>query len=225
MMSLLANRMRLARGDDRGFSLVELLVSMVVFSALSGAILTFVLSANTAATTTKQTNDINEEARLALNRMTRELRQAKEIRSVDIATNGAQGMTFWVDFNGDGTDSTTAGDPEVLEYSYASAQIRLTADIGGGPVTKPILAGNVTYFNLQYLSSKYQYDCDGDGQTTWQELDNGTCVPLSAGVGNGDLNLNGPELTNIDSVVITIKVLSGKRQQTYRSRVDLRNRA
>ena len=71
-------RNRLQRHDE-GFTLVEMLVGMVLFSLVMSAIITTVLSSTRATNTTKQIEDANEEARLALVRISRELRQASSL--------------------------------------------------------------------------------------------------------------------------------------------------
>jgi hypothetical protein len=57
---------------------------------------------------------------------------------------------------------------------------------------------------------------------TWQDLD---VKGVSSGVGNGNGVLDGPELRNIDSIVVYLTVLQGQRRQVYRTQVDLRNQA
>ena len=220
---------RVAGADQRGFTLIEMLVAMIIFGSLSAAMMTTVLSANQATTVAKNSNDVNEEARLAINRMARELRQARQIESVQ-GNDGKYGMTFWVDFNGNGIIDNTS-DPEELTYTYdpPTQRILLSAKSATGVVsTLPILAGNVTSFAFDYRSNDYHYDCGmppaaktSDGITTWQELDSGNCATPASGNGNGILDA--AELPKIDSVVISFTVFEGARQQSYRTQVDLRN--
>ena len=83
----------------------------------------------------------------------------------------------------------------------------------------PILAGQVTSFMLAYRSNQYLYDANGDGITTWSELDQ-----AGPPVGNNDDALDQPEMANIDSVVIDLTVASsGRFSQSYETQVDLRN--
>ena len=220
---------RTCRSDQYGFTLVEMLVAMVIFGALGTALMTTVLSANRATIVATDSNDINEEARLAINRMARELRQARQIESVQ-GTDGRYGMTFWVDYNGNGLIDNTS-DPEELTYTYdaTSKRILLSAkDSTGALSTLPILAGNVTNFSFDYRSRDYHYDCGmppgslvSDGVTTWQELDSGNCATAASGDGNGVLDVG--ELSKIDSIVISFIVFEGARQQSYRTQVDIRN--
>ena len=68
--------------QDGGFTLIEMLVAMMLLGALGTVFMTTVLGAQKSAGATSSSQDLNEEARLALNRMARELRQATAITSV-----------------------------------------------------------------------------------------------------------------------------------------------
>src|SRR3954464_1036709 len=87
---------------DGGFTLVELMVAIGIFLMLTTMIMTSVLSISRATTDVRQFTNINEQARIAVERLTRELRQAKEIRAVTlpVAVGGDTSLTFGVDFNG-----------------------------------------------------------------------------------------------------------------------------
>jgi hypothetical protein len=194
--------------------------------------------------------DLNEEARLALNRIARELRQASTLQVVlnpdgptysDTATTA---VTFSADFNGDGCidgvmptpaptptptcQAYTASNPETLTYCWdPSASVRQLYLIPGslpGETCQvsgalPILAGQVTSFKLSYRSNAYLYDANGDGITTWMELDDG-----GAPVGDHDGELGDTELGFVDSIVVDLQVSAGgKHPQSYVTQVDLRN--
>jgi type II secretory pathway pseudopilin PulG len=223
------------RDDDSGFTLVEMLVASMMFFVLLAALATVVATTSSSADTTRQTNDLNEQARLALNRMTRELRQAQEIEEVKITAGKITGLTFTVDFNGNGIIDSSPSDPERLTYCWDSPNRRLllTADVGGGmpcdnPAALPILSSDVQNLDIQLRSNLWQYDGDcaanpiPDGTVTWQELD---CAPLSAGVGNQNGLLDTIELRNINGVSISLTVLTGARRQVYETQVNMRNKA
>ena len=216
------DRLRRQPGES-GFTLVELAVSMAVMGVLLAVISTTVTGSKKSADTVRQVNNLNEEARLALNRISRELRQASEVTSVAL-DDGATGLTFGVDFNGNGVLDSSTADPERLTYRWDGSRILLSAaDTAGSTVTQPILSGEVSAFRLDYRSSKYEYDCNGDGVTTWQELDAASCGPAGNTVGNGNGKLDAGELPYIDSVVLSFSVLEGSRKQDYRTQIDLRN--
>jgi prepilin-type N-terminal cleavage/methylation domain-containing protein len=234
---------RLREGDDGGFTLVELLVAMALFSVLSTVLVSTLASTSKALTVTRSTVGINEGARLTFNRMSRELREARSIDNVGFSPCGGSApvacpsgvtgsvptsLTFEDDFNGNGVIDSSGSDPEVLTYcwDYTNRRILLTPHLPtssdcSDPDALPVLTTDVESFTLDLRSSLWQYDSNADGHTTWQELD---AAPLSAGVGNQNGTLDSIELRNIDSVVITMTVFKGPRRQLYRTQVNLRNR-
>ncbi|MDP9240560.1 MAG: prepilin-type N-terminal cleavage/methylation domain-containing protein [Actinomycetota bacterium] len=253
-MSGLTRRLR-ARRDEGGFTLIELLVSILLLSVLGGVFMSTVLGSNRSATASKLQHDINEDARLAINRMARELRQATAITAVRNAdgpgysATAITAVTFSADFDGDGcingvaptplpspaptcNAANLASNPEVLTYCYdpalpsasATGQKLLlipgTLSVPGcnQPGALPILAANVTSFALSYRSNLYLYDTNGDGVTSWTELDQ-----AAPPVGDSDDNINTGELPKVDSVLISVALLEGGHQQSYRTQVALRN--
>lgn len=232
-------RARLHAGDAaRGAGLVELLVGSALFVVMSGLVLGTTVTTGKAARAHREVNDLNEEARVLLNRMSRELREAKEIRSVvnpvgaGYVATADSSITFWVDLDGDGLDELDAAgnqvagqEPEVITYKY-------DYDPNGGRVllqvpgqTEPVLAGQVTDWRITYTSSNYLYDgsLDGvkDGTVTWEELDG---YPNGSSVGDGDRVLDA-ELDSVDAVNIDFTVFKQPRSQQYRTQVALRNKA
>ena len=228
-------RRRLESGDgERGFTLVEILVAGSLFMVLNLFTMTAVLGNSRVTESARDAGDLNQEARLLLNRMSRELREAHAVTG---ATNpGVFGhttpyatfdpeadasLTFEVDLNGINGIEPNAPDPEQLRYVYDSAGERVLLQAGGQ--TLPVLAGNVTAFSLELTSRRFSYDgtVDGvkDNVVSWEELD---ADPEGVrGNGNRLLDL---ELSSVDSVVIELTLFKGARRQTYRTQVDLRNR-
>lgn len=217
-------RLRLQHGDA-GTTLIEMTVAMVLFGVLGSVLLSTFLASRNAVTSSRETHDLNEEARVALNRMARELRQAELITAVS-SPDGATSITFEVDFDGNGIDPS-AVDPEILTYRWNGNQILLTAnDTSGLPVTQPILSGKVSAFSLDYYSSDYRRDCatPKDGRANWRELDayTTTCAARPA-AGHTPGVLDATELAEIDTITISLRMLEGTRAQDYRTQVDLRN--
>lgn len=218
---------RLRSSGDSGFTLVELGVSMLIMGIVASALSTTMMGSRQTAETVRQVNNLNEEARLAVNRIARELRQASEVTAVG-SPDPTKGVTFGVDFNGNGVIDTSVADPERLTYTYDATTRRIllsAADTSGTTVTQPILSGEVSEFSLSFRSSRYQYDCNADGVTTWQELDAGcpSSSPVVLALGNQNNTLDSGELPYVDSVVLDFSVLDGSRKQDYRTQIDLRN--
>jgi prepilin-type N-terminal cleavage/methylation domain-containing protein len=220
---------------DGGFTLVEVLVAMGLFLLLMSMVMLMVTSASRATQDTRQFTNINEQARIAVERLTRELRQAEGISSASLpsGSNHDVALTFGVDFDGDGTVEAVVADPEQLTYRYDAAHERLTLtanDESGTAITRPILSEEVSEFDIRFRSSLWRYDgCRStdsagsptgtpDGITDWTELD----TVCGAGNHNGVLD---DELDRIDLVAITLSVLEGPHMQTYQTQVTLRNRA
>lgn len=213
---------RAPRQRDAGVSLVEVLVGMGLFAVLGTLLLGLALSTSRVSTDTRALANVSEESRLAMERMTRELRQSSGLTAVELSGGSTTALTFWTDFNGNEVKDPNAADPEVLTYRWnpTTKVLSLTAnDATGTAITRPVLAAHVSSFTLGLRSSKWQYDANGDGATTWQELD-----AAAAPVGDQDGLPDGPELANIDLLEISMTVLDGARAQTYDTRVDLRNR-
>jgi type II secretory pathway pseudopilin PulG len=232
-----------------GFTLVELMVAVSIAMVLVVVALGVVVNSSKVVMTSKQLQDLNEEARQALNRMARDIRQS---RSIVMAVNpdrptfnssGLVAVGFQSDFDGDGCiggnpvpggptscNPYSAGNPEDLTYCFQPGVAQLFIidnQASSVPVTststscsggQPLLAGNVSGFQVAYRSNLYRYDLDpSDGVTTWRELD---ATPPPVGNGNGELDV---ELSDVDSVVITVTMSQGGRSQVYRSQIDLRN--
>lgn len=204
---------------DSGATLVELLVAMGLFSVVGTILLGFALATGRVTDDTRSMTALSEETRLATERMSRELRQAALILDVTLPASPGDptALTFWTDFNGNGVQDLSAGDPEVLTYRWTPATGRLTLTASGpsGNTTQPILAASVSAFVLQLRSSAWQYDADGDGIASWQEIDR------LAGNANGVPDAG--ELRRIDLVGVEMTASEGGHQQTYRTQVDLRN--
>lgn len=219
---------------DAGFTLVEILVAGSLFMILNLFTFAAVMANARVSESARDATDINQEARLLLNRMSRELREARAVTSstnpglfghaTPYATfdpDADSALTVEVDFNGINGIEPNAPDPEVITYRYEHAGQRVLLQAGGQ--TLPVLAANVSDFTLRFTSRQFAYDGTVDGVkdniVSWEELD-----ADPAGVrGNGNKALD-LELSSIDSVSIELTVLQGQRRQTYRTQVDLRNR-
>ena len=148
---------------DAGMTMAEVLVSMMLFAVLGSVLLSFALATAQVTDRVQASGDLTGESRLAFQRFSRELRQASDIRAVQFSTGTGTttAITFWTDFDGDGVVDLDASDPEVLTYRWDPDTQRLTLtanDASGTAVTRPVLAGRVTDFELQLRSSLWQHD-------------------------------------------------------------------
>jgi Tfp pilus assembly protein PilW len=149
---------------DAGVSLVELLVGIGLFATLGTLLLGLALSTGKVTTDTRALANVSEESRLAMERMTRELRQSNGLTAVELPAASSTALTFWTDFNGNEAPDLNAADPEVITYRWdpTTRMLTLTAnDATGTAVTRPVLAAQVSRFEVDLRSSKWQYDTDG----------------------------------------------------------------
>ena len=228
---------------DAGFSLVELLIAIMLLSVVLGVALTLLTATQRSADGTISEHQAVEEARLGLNRVSRELRQATALRyalNADGPTRSDSAVTmvsFEADFNGDGCIAGSSGcaaanpaDPESLTYCHqppasgAEGRLYIIPQLITTPTTSceslgvPILAGRVDRFELQYRSNLYRYDlAPTNGVTTWRELDAAT---MPTGNNNGVLDA---ELAGINSLIVDLTLDAGS-DRTYRTHIALRNR-
>ena len=233
-----------------GFSLVELLIAMVVVVIVLVAIMSAVVNSARLVTTTGQLHTVNEEARQALNRISRDVRQATSVVAAvnpdgpGFNPDQVVGLRIRADFDGDGCIgglplpgisspclAYNAANPEDISYCFepTTKQLYVIDNQATPTVTpisaaspscaggRPLLAGNVSGFTVAYRSNVYRDDHDGDGITTWGEID-------AAGPPEGNQNgLLDVELTSVDSVVVRLTMTVNGHSQDYRTQIDLRN--
>lgn len=209
------------RRTDAGFTMIELVVVMGLFTVLGAIVLGVGLSSARVADDVVSATDVTEEARLAIERVGRELRQASGIGSAVVDDQKrVTSISLQVDFNGNGAIDVDAADPEVLTYRWdaVSGLLTLTGnDVDGSAVTRPVLAGGVESVDISLRSSQWIYDSDGDGTTTWQELD-------ASSIGNGNVRPDGGETALVDLVRFTLTVRDGDVRRTFTTQADMRNR-
>ena len=234
-----------------GFTLVELMVACSIAMVLVVVALTAVVNSSQVVVTSKQLQNVNEEARQALNRMARDIRQS---RSIVNAVNpdgpmfnsaGLVAVRFQSDFDGDGCiggapvpggpttcKPYTAGNPEDLTYCFQPGVSLLYIIDNQAPSVVPVTSSSTTCSSGQPLLAgnvagfqvQYRsnlYRYDLDPSDGVTTWRELDAAPPPFGNGNGQLD--NVELRNIDSVVISVTMSQGGRSQVYRSQIDLRN--
>jgi prepilin-type N-terminal cleavage/methylation domain-containing protein len=132
---------QLAR-DQRGFTLTELLIVIAILGMMLAGLVTVQMQGQQAYLIGSHRVEAQQNGRIALELMVRELRSATLVTAIPSATD----MTF-VDENGN-----------TIRYSLSGAVINRTT----GPVTTPLIGGVVT-LNLTYFSA---YDGSTNTGTT-----------------------------------------------------------
>ncbi len=215
------------RSDEKGFTLVETMVSMLIFSIISTTFYMIMFSGNRASNTVRDVVRVSEEARLGLNRMIRDTREADEIAE-------ASEFMFRVLINFDNdfdpitnepiyTNDPVAGIYEDLTYIY-DAEFS-TIFLNGETLVTGVTPINDTTPVFSYTSNILEFDWDDDGVTTWQELD---VAEFDHGVENVGDNSGGFEPTvgewpYLSTVNFSFFVTVGDTSTEFHSRADLRN--
>jgi prepilin-type N-terminal cleavage/methylation domain-containing protein len=237
--------------DEAGFTLVEMLVAMVVVFLLLGAAFSALKASSSAVKTTSQLHNLNEEARQAINRMARDLRQAQSVVTAvnpDGTTynaSGIVGVRIKADFDGDGCiggvplpATTTAclayngGNPEDITYCYEPATRQLyVIDNQVTPAVTPLSDTSTNCSGGQPLlaGNVAAFKVEYRSNNYRYDVNPGDGVTTwteldkaGAPVGNANGKLD-VELPSIDSVVLDLTMQIGNHPQVYRTQVDLRN--
>lgn len=230
MISLLQKLKR----DESGYTIMEMMVVVLILGILLGAFYAFLFGGERAAREGRGWLEMNQTARLGMERLSRELREADQILSVD----GSRKITFQADFDASGTFVDGVYQPDIspdekVTYEYLSGDSTITVVSEEPPAAPAILASNITAFSFRYYGSDPRLDCavgdpptftgtcTPDGIVTWQEIDRSPTYGLFGyGDDNGLLDFERPY---VSSVVIQFSLTVGARTHSYRSAVELRN--
>lgn len=209
--------------EEGGFTLVEVLVAMTIFSAVCAGLFGILFSATRSSETTRRIAGVSEQARLGLNRMVRDTREGTAIDSVATDLNSFE---VHVDFDGNNVitpppATNSLGDIEELTYTYdpASKTLRLNGEILVDGVECARDTANNCLPAFSFGSNRLEFDTDKNGVTSWQELD---AAPATYGVGNGDGQLNW-ELPLISNVSFALRVQDGTARRDFYAEAQLRN--
>ena len=190
------------RRRDDGFTLIELMVAMTLFLVLGAVVLSAVITMSKALDHERVTGDITAEARVALERMAREIRQADYVlgRSTGCMICGFSLISTATRITGPARVAMGLRTPRYITYAYdkTNESIAMRADGFG---EESLLAGHVKGFTFTYFSSDWSKDTDQNGIVTLDEA--GT--------------------VGVDRVVIDLTVESRGQEDEFRTQVTLRN--
>jgi type II secretory pathway pseudopilin PulG len=225
-------------------SLLEILVALSIFAMVSATFMSVMLSGARGSDATRDNVRVAEEARLGINRMVRDTREAGWIDlSSASPTASHSSFTVKIDFNGDGAYANPAGpgvdvggNYEVVTYAYDDAGDRITLTAAGFPTeilvqgVDCVRSGGVcTNEVFSFTSNRLQYDgaVDGvyDGVVSLAEINGAACGPMNVTVLD---TCNGvlvdKELANVTSVNFAFSLKTGTRSTNYFTEAQLRNR-
>jgi prepilin-type N-terminal cleavage/methylation domain-containing protein len=219
--------MRDRLSSEEGFTLVELLVVILIFGVISTSLYFAVFSGVRGGKTARNVVQVSEEARLGLNRMIRDTREAEDVVAAD-----ADSYEIGIDFNLDG-DTDDEGERETFTFDSDTERILLTANVpdGANPTTtEPLVVGvsDLAGTNMfTYSSNQLEYDYDPeDGVASCAEIDD---PPFGVTGGNGDNVCGAEELPFVTNVSYALRVSSGDARSGVRAteffaEAQLRNR-
>lgn len=207
--------------DERGFTMTEMLTTLFVFSIASIGFYQVMFSGMRGSDTARSVVRVSEEARLAFNRMIRDAREAETL----VAASGTS-FQIRLDFNADGAfeNPNAVGDYEDLTYSYSGNSLFLNGErLATGVKCIKVGSGACKNTIFDYASSHLEYDWDGNGVTTWQELDKAPSFGV-IGVGNNNNVLDAGELDYISEIKFAFSVTNDSRMSEFYSHAQMRNR-
>ena len=133
--------------SDEGFTLVELLVTIMLLGVITTAVMTVVITVQRTQLFQVDTSVSMDETRQALDRMRTEVRASRRV----LTTSGADRLDVWVDRDQDGIPDA----PELVTYAIApvaGSNAVLQRWTGGAPT--PVVVGR----QLVAASSSFTYD-------------------------------------------------------------------
>lgn len=196
--------------DEGGYTLIEFAVSLLVLGIFLSFATPFMFGQLRAAKRTEDRLDLQQSARGTLRTLVRDLRQAETLYQIE-NPSGKTTMSFWVDFNGNGTVETSN---ERITYYVKQG----TNTLYRGPKWnegQPI-AENVQALTFTMFGSNLAFDTDGDGTVTETELNPGETP--------GAIVWDPSDLANVTRIRVTLSVATGGTTQTYSGDAWLRNR-
>lgn len=153
--------------QEHGFSMIEMLVSILILSVIMAGMFSFLWGASSHWQSGRDAAEVVDNARLGLNRMTRELKQASEILVAE-----PDQVQFMADF-GDGNETIT--------YGFTPGEGGATGIIWRESSVAPgelVMINDVSYEHFDYYGNDYRCDTDLSGTVTYSELTACTADPV-----------------------------------------------
>ena len=191
------------RHREQGFTMVEVLVSISIFAVLMTAMLGFLWGISDNWVNGKNAADMNENARLGLNRMTREIRQSSQlitaepgriIFKADFGSGvGVETITYWFEPGAQGTPGV----------------VKRQDNPPGNTGAQLVMMNNVDTLTFKYYGNDYKCDTNPqNGEVTYPELQ--ACGGIPAKIARVDISL--------------IVKAGSQEKQTFVDQAWLRNR-
>lgn len=218
--------MRLDR--EEGFTLIEMMVGVLVFAVATTAFYQLLFSSTRGSERAQAVVRTSEEARLALNRMVRDTREASRVLNPS-----ATSYTVEIDFNGNGTIDSVPADPtgsyERIMFTFNAANREIS--VSAGTQTETLMQGvdcvrkpdNTCHDVFSFGSSRLEWDKPPlDGRVSTSPL--GGELDDAPGVGNENNVLDATEVDFIDVVSFALRVIQQGSDANFYADAQLRNR-
>src|SRR6266850_540278 len=137
-----------------GFTLNEMMVAMGIGMVVLAAVTTTFMAQAKFYNAQEQINEMQQNARGALDIITRELKMAgykPNGGTFDGVTYSTTQLMVQTDLDSSGGISTSGTANERVTYAYDSTNKQITRAVGGG--SAQVLADNITAFTFSYLDS------------------------------------------------------------------------
>ena len=132
--------------SERGFTLIEIIVVIIILSIISAITIYFLINSIKIYTMTVNQKTLFDEGRLALERMCRDIRDARTI-------TGTTATSITLTRN-DATAQDSAG--ENLRFDLSGTTLRKVKNAGGAPENPIAMADNVTGFTVTNATNEIQ---------------------------------------------------------------------
>ena len=214
--------MRSRASGESGFTLIETMWVMLLFSVVSISFYQVLTSQQRGADLTREVTQLTDEARLGFNRMVRDTREGDYLAAATPTS-----FTVKVNYDGDALyeNPNENGDYEVLTYAYDATARTITLNgsvlmANAYPANYPATPADDVF---TYTSNNLEYDWGGDGVTTWQDLDQAVTYGHT-GIGDGSGTLTAVEIPNITTVGFAVAVGTGSNATPFYAKAQMRNR-
>jgi len=138
-----------------GFSLIELLVALVIGMIVMASVATTFTTQTRAYSAQEQINQMEQNARGALDIMSREIKMAGYRPNggsvTGVVSYSSTSLTIQADLDADGAISLSGSDNEQITYAYDSVNNKITRQIG--TATAATLAENISGFTFTYYKA------------------------------------------------------------------------
>jgi type IV pilus assembly protein PilW len=150
------SRSRLTKNrDPRGFTLIELIIAMAIGLIVFASVAATFTSQTRAYTAQEQINQMEQNARGALDIMSREIKMAGYKPNggtvSGVVSYSSTSLTIQADLDADGAISMDADDYEQISYTYDSASQRISRQVGSAAADT--LAENISAFAFTYYQA------------------------------------------------------------------------